>query len=29
MYHDELRIVDGNRSMATVAPPGNRPPPVP
>jgi hypothetical protein len=29
MYHDELRIVDGNGSMATVAPPGNRPPPVP
>jgi hypothetical protein len=29
MYHDELRIVDGNGSKAIVTPPGNRPPAVP
>lgn len=29
MYHDEVRIVDGRGSRAVVAPPGNRPPPVP
>jgi|tagenome__1003787_1003787.scaffolds.fasta_scaffold20781802_1 hypothetical protein len=29
MYHDEVRIVDARGTYATVAPPGNRPPPVP
>ena len=29
MYHDEVRIVDGRGTRATVTPPGNRPPPVP